>query len=338
MQFELQSVFPERIVAPPNPQCPCLIDLAPYGYSNLIANISGVGWDYHRTYGLQNCSQHDLNTEPFCDQGVQSPAWCEELWCYVNPNTCNASLEVMPSSYFSGLFYSTEACGAGKDDFASWFGVNASIGARCRTTVQCLGAQEVCNVVHTDSRCGCRATFALTGPGCDELTRESSWSIASISISIFAYLLVLAFQIRILVFLRNMYPVNLKPLGQPLVFGCLSSLMMLSELFNKLSALAGLSDKRSYDLIGNLFQSLGASAGILGYMTVSARWQVGPLECKTPATFTLGSGLNCSGLPRCADLADDTHGADIVGIIQRNRRHLHALRRRHRDCLLARRP
>ena len=70
-------------------------------------------------YGLSTCSAHDSGLQPYCNRGVESPAWCADNWCYVDANNCNK-----PSSksvYFPELRYSYFTCGSA-NTFDSWFG------------------------------------------------------------------------------------------------------------------------------------------------------------------------------------------------------------------------
>lgn len=277
-----------------NPACPCLSDLSDYGLEgDLIANISDIGYNYGPAYGLHRCFPHDSGTKPFCHLDG-SPGWCTEEWCYVDPTKCEAGIEVVKSSYFDSLHYSTMACGSGRDDFAPWYGSNGTAGAFCERTVQCLGAQTICNI---DSTCGCRRNMGQVGPECTILTPQSAWPLTCCTLALLAYMASLAYQLRILwrtsafqapssrtparldfIGEENSIWKRLRAIAQShqsqmsIIFCALSAAFMSVDLVMRLATLANGADKLLFDLITTLFQTLSASSAVVGFGTLCMRW------------------------------------------------------------------
>ena len=77
-------------------------------------------------YGLSTCSAHDKDKQPYCNRGVESPAWCADNWCYVNKTSCNEPFS--KSVYFPELRYSYFTCG-NANTFDSWFRSPADAGS-----------------------------------------------------------------------------------------------------------------------------------------------------------------------------------------------------------------
>jgi hypothetical protein len=180
-----------------NPSCPCLGSLAAFGYTgNLIANIDSRRFDYGRSYGLRECLAHDTGLPPFCDKG-DPPAWCLDPWCYVDPDDCEESIKVAKSSYFTGVSYSADACGATDYSFLGWYIANGTIGAPCSTSSECFGPQVICNPF--TFKCACREAWAVRGDHCNILTPRSAWAIGAVGVSLVLYLVCFGFLITQLV-------------------------------------------------------------------------------------------------------------------------------------------
>jgi len=71
------------------------------------------------------CSAWDMGVHPECHQGANSPSWCAQKWCYVNPCSCNLAEPpkvgmYLPNATFHGLslYYSYETCGS-EDTFTA---------------------------------------------------------------------------------------------------------------------------------------------------------------------------------------------------------------------------
>jgi len=71
------------------------------------------------------CQAWDKDLHPLCKKGKNSPSWCKQRWCYVDP--CSCSLKdipkvtmYLPEATFTGksLYYSYETCG-GNDTFTT---------------------------------------------------------------------------------------------------------------------------------------------------------------------------------------------------------------------------
>ena len=58
-----------------------------------------------------------MGKQPYCNRGVESPAWCADNWCYVDEN-CTQPFS--KSVYFPDLYYSYFTCGSA-NTFDSWF-------------------------------------------------------------------------------------------------------------------------------------------------------------------------------------------------------------------------
>ena len=188
-----------RTAAVSNPLCPCLADLSAYGLTgDLIANVNGKAYNYGPGYGTGACAAHDENTEPFCHLDA-APGWCVEHWCYIAPSNCAANISIEVSSYFAiqydgGLYYSTDACGHGADNFSTWFARAGDIGDECSVSSECFGSQAICN---PDFKCGCRSSFKTTGVDCTELTPSSSWALAATCVTLIFYTLALVYLLRV---------------------------------------------------------------------------------------------------------------------------------------------
>ena len=76
-----------------NARCPCLANLSAYGLvGDLIADVDGKAYNYGPSYGLGACLPHDEGTQPYCTP-AEAPAWCSELWCYIERSNCAANSE-----------------------------------------------------------------------------------------------------------------------------------------------------------------------------------------------------------------------------------------------------
>mmetsp|Transcript_31475 Transcript_31475/g.85413 ORF Transcript_31475/g.85413 Transcript_31475/m.85413 type:complete len:267 (-) Transcript_31475:69-869(-) len=115
--------------------CKC-IEL-PDTQGTVSANISGANYSYLADVG-SSCSAWDENRHPACN-GTDSPSWCSQQWCYVDP--CRCQMAPKMSAYLLGgvsyqgmpLFYSYETCGQ-RDVYSSNESAVASqsmIGASC---------------------------------------------------------------------------------------------------------------------------------------------------------------------------------------------------------------
>jgi len=79
------------------------------------------------------CSAWDQGVHPECQQGPDSPSWCAQRWCYVNPCTCDLAEPpkvgmYLPNATFNGLslYYSYETCG-GEDSFTAEYNLDACV-------------------------------------------------------------------------------------------------------------------------------------------------------------------------------------------------------------------
>ena len=253
-----------------NPLCPCLDNLHEYGLEgDLIANIVGKAYNYGPTYGLRACEAHDTGTQPYCHDGVAGgpPAWCQESWCYVDPTRCHANITIEASAYFShaGVFFTTEACGSGPDDFLNWYLANAStIGLPCATDLECFGDQVTCS--GRLRTCGCRAVYAVEGEDCTQLTWRSLWPLCSLCTCLIAYLICL---FRLCLIYRY---TQRSPRSPALTWALTGVVCMLVDISYRLLTMANLTDKLSYSIVTNIAETLGAAAAITGYCTVAIGW------------------------------------------------------------------
>lgn len=253
-----------------NSRCPCLYDLSAYGLTgNLIADINGRAYNMGPTYGLRTCAAHDNGTAPFCN-GADPPVWCYETWCYIDPAACAANISIELSSYFdrAAVYYSTDTCGSGADDFNPWYEAAGDIGDACKISAECFGAQAVCD--SNTHKCGCRASFGTTGPDCLQFTPNTAWAFMGICGTALVYL----FSTAYLLWVSIASSLARNQCCGSLAVGCgfLSSIIILFGHSYKLMALLGLGDKLSYALVTNLSESIGASAGIISYCTLSVGW------------------------------------------------------------------
>ena len=97
--------------------CPCLTSLAGYNLTGATGNAGGYTFNafrpgslYGEFYGL-GCNRHDEHHAPFCHL-PNSPSYCSDAWCWVDPDVCDRTFGEHPSLYFTstGLHYSYETC------------------------------------------------------------------------------------------------------------------------------------------------------------------------------------------------------------------------------------
>ena len=111
-----------------NAECPCIdpfanggssLDLAGHGPQAATASCSiaraADGYCFSSSYGAGGCKMHDQSATPECT-GSAAEDWCDNMWCYVDPRTCNRPKQ--QSAFFpnatwagSGLTFSYETCG-----------------------------------------------------------------------------------------------------------------------------------------------------------------------------------------------------------------------------------
>lgn len=269
-----------RMVNRSNPACPCLFDLSAHGiFGDLIASVHKKAYNLGPRYGLSICAPHDEGTEPFCHPGVEGgvPDWCSEPWCYVDPTDCRDDFEVVNSSYFAGVMYSTAACGAGADDFSGWYAANGTIGGVCATSSECLGLKTRCLQLGSERICGCPLSSGLSGPDCTEPTAASAWLLCSCVLAACVYVACVMYMARVLALPRRDRSSTSSGGGgcfalTPLVWALLSCLTLLGDLCLKLSNVFTFIDLVSYDLASGVLLSAGASAGIYAYTSVASSW------------------------------------------------------------------
>ena len=116
--------------------CPCIDATAVVGSNRSAACMSfvqesGFNIDHHcypPTYGSDICAPHDSGLGPHCTSSVANPAFCGELWCYVDKEKCKGSthslrrsdLHAQGSEEGDGLYFSYSTCGGASsawDDF-----------------------------------------------------------------------------------------------------------------------------------------------------------------------------------------------------------------------------
>mmetsp|Transcript_26458 Transcript_26458/g.52109 ORF Transcript_26458/g.52109 Transcript_26458/m.52109 type:complete len:290 (-) Transcript_26458:12-881(-) len=119
--------------------CPCLESVPPSAFGRHLSedgnSLMYQGHKYPLNYGIgQGCKAFDSDPawlQPHCGDAQgnalpDAPAWCQEKWCYIDPNNCNLPLK-FKSGLFpdSELYYSYQTCGS-KGTFADWFGEGSS--------------------------------------------------------------------------------------------------------------------------------------------------------------------------------------------------------------------
>jgi hypothetical protein len=121
--------------------CPCLANDGGVlnEYRNADNTISYRGFTYPANYGFGQCKQWDVDPTPlppYCGDSqtgallTDAPAFCQDSWCYIDPNNCDATLQYVSGVFpDSGLIYSSEACGNNgtySDYFTTGSGYNLS--------------------------------------------------------------------------------------------------------------------------------------------------------------------------------------------------------------------
>jgi len=106
---------------------------APSGEMQMAAYPADIG---------ATCQAWDQGRHPECARGKDSPKWCKERWCYVDPCACNLEEKpkvtmYLPESTFTGksLYYSYETCGS-KDSFTEKYNTHACFNQK--TEEKCL--------------------------------------------------------------------------------------------------------------------------------------------------------------------------------------------------------
>lgn len=109
-------------------KCPCLStdsmpNKAHFGTLNgndcLVYDYrNGTKYCYPRSYGLAKCGTHDAGLPPDCADSngkrlLHAPEWCDDQWCYVDRNNCEAVESPLLSAYFpnANSYYSYATCG-----------------------------------------------------------------------------------------------------------------------------------------------------------------------------------------------------------------------------------
>ena len=83
---------------------------------------------YPVSYGSNECATHDLGVDPRCpDEGNSTtsmddmPEWCEEQFCYVDPEACRLSSDLLyRSTMFEGVYYSYSVCNGTADNWLQY--------------------------------------------------------------------------------------------------------------------------------------------------------------------------------------------------------------------------
>ena len=110
-----------------DPACPCLASWGDYPHRHssdgIIVTLGSVDYTYDFTYGLGSCGAWDELKPPYCNEG-ETPEWCFDEWCFVDGDSCTG-VPIADSSYFPGLKYSYQTCGA-SNTFDDWFDETAA--------------------------------------------------------------------------------------------------------------------------------------------------------------------------------------------------------------------
>eukprot|EP00931_Biecheleriopsis_adriatica_P089522 TRINITY_DN63638_c0_g1_i1.p1 TRINITY_DN63638_c0_g1~~TRINITY_DN63638_c0_g1_i1.p1 ORF type:complete len:625 (-),score=56.07 TRINITY_DN63638_c0_g1_i1:77-1951(-) len=81
------------------------------GRACLIVKIDGENQCFDLDYGGSRCRAWDENMHPWCVNSTVEPLdFCAAEWCYVDSKSCALQPDV--STFFPGLYYSYETCGA----------------------------------------------------------------------------------------------------------------------------------------------------------------------------------------------------------------------------------
>lgn len=114
---------------------------------------------YPKDYGIGKCIEHDKTLPPDCayvdgKRSIHAPDWCDNLWCYVDPDNCLGVDAPLLSAYFpkSKTYYSYHTCG------------NENVFARHQQAAK-KTAPELITVVETysvDLRKDAEETYAMT--------------------------------------------------------------------------------------------------------------------------------------------------------------------------------
>ena len=131
--------------------CPCISSGAAFGVSGeLRPSISGETYNYGSDYGMSTCAAHDSGRAPFCAaaDSSENPGWCEDSWCYIDPNQCDQGLPPFQSAYFDDLYYSYQTCGT-QNTFDAWFRDSTSTETHDLTELATLATGYVRGIVGT---------------------------------------------------------------------------------------------------------------------------------------------------------------------------------------------
>lgn len=79
-------------------------------------SISGQSYPYPASYGTM-CGAHDSDLPPDCNVANNTPSFCADSWCYVDPCKCNIPVLPKSTSYIPGatvggvpLYFSYATC------------------------------------------------------------------------------------------------------------------------------------------------------------------------------------------------------------------------------------
>jgi len=118
------------------PGCQCIgFDDMPGSFNVTLTGSGSAGASVVR-YPAElggTCNTWDQGVHPECQQGANSPSWCAQRWCYVNPCTCDLAEPpkvgmYLPNATFNGLslYYSYETCGS-EDTFTAEYNLDACV-------------------------------------------------------------------------------------------------------------------------------------------------------------------------------------------------------------------
>lgn len=92
----------------------------------MLVDYQGEQLQYPPSYGLSNCSAHDVALAPFCNvtlpngefDPVSNPALCSTSWCFVDPSNCY--VEYLTSPFLVNMSYSYEHCADTNSENGFW--------------------------------------------------------------------------------------------------------------------------------------------------------------------------------------------------------------------------
>jgi hypothetical protein len=162
------------------------------------------------------------------------------------------------------LFYSTEACGEGADDFGGWFEAAGDVGDTCRLSSECFGPDTVCD--NSENTCNCR--FSPHASDCTAWNAHRIWGFTAYLVSAIAYVSCALYLCACLAHVPARFahePISRRcEAGIAPLWGVLSTACLLFEQVYKMMAVLGHYDflpwyvgKSSYDVTTNVADALG---------------------------------------------------------------------------------